>query len=56
MRDRQSSSMTEKIFLTYSASDTGINYCMGMLTADENSDVLDPLSWKKREIPGSQDQ
>ena len=36
-----------KLFLTYSASDTGVNYCMGMLTADENSDVLDPLSWKK---------
>ena len=40
-----------KIFLTYSASDTGINYCMGMLTADENSDVLDPLSWKKERYP-----
>lgn len=40
-----------KIFVTYSASDTGINYCMGMLTADENSDLLDPLSWKKERYP-----
>jgi len=40
-----------KIFLTYSASDTGVNYCMGMLTADENADLLDPLSWKKERYP-----
>lgn len=43
--------MTERFSITYSASDTGINYCMGMLTADENSDVLDPLSWKKERYP-----
>ncbi|SCP99330.1 glycoside hydrolase family 43 protein [Anaerobium acetethylicum] len=40
-----------RIFLTYSASDTGINYCMGMLTADEDSDLLDPGSWKKERLP-----
>lgn len=40
-----------KIFLTYSASETGIAYCMGMLTADENADLLDPLSWKKERYP-----
>lgn len=40
-----------KIFLTYSASETGIDYCVGMLTADENSDLLDPLSWKKERYP-----
>lgn len=40
-----------KLFLTYSASDTGPAYCMGMLTADENSDLLDPLSWKKERYP-----
>lgn len=40
-----------KIFLTYSASDTGIHYCMGMLTADEDADLLDPLSWKKERWP-----
>lgn len=40
-----------KIFLTYSASETGIAYCMGMLTADENADLLDPKSWKKERYP-----
>ena len=40
-----------KIFLTYSASDTGINYCMGMLSADEDADLLDPLSWTKKRYP-----
>lgn len=40
-----------KIFLTYSASDTGPAYCMGMLTADERADLLDPLSWKKESQP-----
>lgn len=40
-----------KIYLTYSASDTGVNYCIGMLTADENADLLDPLSWKKERMP-----
>lgn len=40
-----------KIFLTYSASETGTCYCMGMLTADEDSDLLDPLSWKKERYP-----
>ncbi len=40
-----------KIFLTYSASETGKAYCMGMLTADEDADLLDPLSWKKERYP-----
>jgi len=40
-----------RLFLTYSASDTGINYCIGMLSADEGSDVLDPLSWRKERHP-----
>lgn len=40
-----------RIFLTYSASETGTAYCMGMLTADENADLLDPLSWKKERYP-----
>ncbi len=40
-----------KIFVTYSASDTGTDYCMGMLTADESADLLDPLSWKKERYP-----
>lgn len=40
-----------KIFLTYSASETGVAYCMGMMTADEDADLLDPLSWKKERYP-----
>jgi GH43 family beta-xylosidase len=40
-----------KIFITYSASETGVPYCMGMLTADENADLLDPLSWRKERYP-----
>lgn len=40
-----------KIFLTYSASATDENYCMGMLTADENSNLLDPKSWIKSTEP-----
>ncbi len=40
-----------KVFMTYSASDTGVNYCMGMLTAEEDSDLLDPRSWRKERYP-----
>lgn len=40
-----------KIFVTYSASDTGRAYCMGMLWADEDSDLLDPASWSKSDKP-----
>lgn len=40
-----------RIYVTYSASETGVDYCMGMLTADESADLLDPLSWKKERYP-----
>ena len=40
-----------KIYLTFSASETGAAYCMGMLTADEESDLLDPRSWDKDRYP-----
>lgn len=40
-----------KIYLTYSASDTGINYCMGMLSINEEDDVLDPAKWSKKRNP-----
>lgn len=40
-----------KIFLTYSASATDENYCMGMLIADENSNLLDASSWIKSKEP-----
>ncbi len=40
-----------KIFLTYSASETGIDYCMGMLSIDEDADILDPKEWEKKRYP-----
>ena len=40
-----------KLYLTYSASATDENYAMGMLTADEDADLLDPASWTKSPVP-----
>lgn len=40
-----------RIFLTYSASGIGSEYCLGMLTADANADLLDPKSWTKAPEP-----
>lgn len=40
-----------KIYLTFSASDTGVHYCMGMLSIEEDADVLDPHMWKKNRYP-----
>jgi GH43 family beta-xylosidase len=36
-----------KIFITYSASATDANYSVGLLTADQDSNLLDPDSWSK---------
>ncbi len=41
----------DDLFLTFSASDTGVSYCVGMLSAKSGSDLLDPLSWKKNRKP-----
>lgn len=40
-----------KIYLTFSSSATGACYCMGMLSAQEDMDLLDPQSWKKERYP-----
>jgi GH43 family beta-xylosidase len=40
-----------RIFLTYSASATDHHYCMGMLTASDTADLLDPASWEKSRVP-----
>ncbi len=40
-----------RIFLTYSASATDHHYCMGLLTASEDADLLDPASWTKSAEP-----
>jgi len=40
-----------RLFMTYSASGTGQNYCLGLLTADEEADLLAPASWVKTPEP-----
>jgi GH43 family beta-xylosidase len=40
-----------KVFLTYSASATDANYCLGLLTASASADLLDPASWTKSANP-----
>ncbi|QJR82821.1 family 43 glycosylhydrolase [Alteromonas pelagimontana] len=40
-----------KIFVTYSASATDENYCMGLIYADVNADLLDPSNWTKLNTP-----
>jgi len=39
------------VFISYSASATDHNYCMGLLTANESSNLLDPVSWSKAHLP-----
>jgi len=40
-----------RLFLTYSASATDARYCLGMLTADADSDIMNPASWSKSPVP-----
>lgn len=40
-----------RVFLTYSASDTGPAYCVGLLWARETDDLLDPRVWHKARQP-----
>ncbi|MCH4564011.1 family 43 glycosylhydrolase [Halomonas sp. EGI 63088] len=40
-----------RLFLTYSASATDENYCVGLLWADADSDPLDATSWSKSPTP-----
>lgn len=40
-----------KVFITYSASATDANYCLGLLSADEDADLLDAKSWTKSRTP-----
>ena len=40
-----------RIYVTYSASATGPEYCMGLLSADEDADIMDAASWQKSESP-----
>jgi GH43 family beta-xylosidase len=40
-----------RVFVTFSASATDARYAMGLLTADENADLLDARSWTKSPNP-----
>jgi GH43 family beta-xylosidase len=40
-----------RVFMTFSASATDARYCMGLLTADENANLLDARSWTKSPNP-----
>lgn len=40
-----------RIFMTYSASATDARYCMGMLTARDDADLMDPAVWIKSPEP-----
>lgn len=40
-----------KIFITYSASATDYNYCMGLLTASASANLMNPSSWTKSPNP-----
>lgn len=41
----------DHLFLTYSASATDARYCMGMLTARADADIMNPASWSKSPVP-----
>jgi len=41
----------DRIFISYSASGVGREYCMGLLWADAESDLLDAGSWTKSKSP-----
>ncbi len=41
----------DHVYISYSASSTGENYCMGMLTAPAGEDLLDPDVWRKSRTP-----
>ena len=40
-----------RVFVTFSASATDDRYCMGLLTADADADLLKPASWRKDPEP-----
>ena len=40
-----------RVFISYSSSATDENYCMGLLHAPEDADLLDPGSWTKADRP-----
>ena len=43
-----------KIYVAFSGSTTGPEYCMGILEADESANLMNPKSWKKRKTAALQ--
>ncbi len=41
----------DKVYVFFSASGTGAEYCMGRLCADADADLMNPLSWEKLPCP-----
>ena len=41
----------EKVYVFFSASGTGSEYCMGRLSADTDADLMNPESWEKLNCP-----
>lgn len=41
----------DKVFITFSGSSIGATYCVGLLSADINSDFLDAQNWTKNNCP-----
>lgn len=41
----------DKVYVFFSASGTGAEYCMGRLEADTDADLMNPGSWKKLDSP-----
>lgn len=40
-----------RLFMTYSASATDARYCLGMLTARDDAEIMDPAAWVKSPVP-----
>lgn len=40
-----------RLFLTYSASATDARYCLGLLTAADDADIMNPAAWTKSQTP-----
>lgn len=41
----------DKVYIFFSASGTGAEYCMGRLSADTDADLMNPASWEKLDHP-----
>ena len=44
----------DKVYVFFSASGTGAEYCMGMVYADKNADLMNITNWTKSPVPALQ--